>query len=61
MTPEDDFGCTVRAPTLFKGNKMIFGVNQGQARELAFSFIKTLLEGKMLVDKKNKPIRLPDR
>lgn len=53
-----EYSCLVHAPTLFKSDKEIFGVSADQARELALQFLKSMLEGKSLIDKAGNKIDL---
>ena len=49
---EDDYSCCIHCPSLFKRNKIIFGVNEDQAYELAIEFIKNIVGDKKIVDDK---------
>jgi len=49
---EDDYSCCIHCPSLFKRDKIIFGVNEDQAYELAIEFIKNILGDKKIVDDK---------
>jgi hypothetical protein len=51
-----DYYCNVHAPSLFKEDKRIYGVNEDQARSLSLKFVKQMLVGKRLVDGTGKPI-----
>lgn len=51
-----DFSCCVHAPLLAKRDKEIFGASAEQARKLALQFLKSILEGKNLVDKAGRKI-----
>ena len=42
--------CRVHAPSLFETGKDIFGVDEEQAEQLAIRFVKSLLNGKRLID-----------
>ena len=53
-----DFSCTVHAPTVAKRDKEIFGASAEQARKLALHFLRSLLEGKNLVDKVGRKVDL---
>jgi hypothetical protein len=53
-----EYSCLVHAPRLFKKDKQISGIDAAQAKELAVQFLKSMLDGKLLVDKNGKPIDL---
>jgi hypothetical protein len=53
-----EYSCLVHAPTLFKNDKEIFGVDAEQARQLAVEFLKSMLAGRSLLDKAGKKIDL---
>jgi hypothetical protein len=53
-----DFSCSVHAPALVKRDKEIFGASAEQARKLALHFLRSLLEGKNLVDKAGRKVDL---
>lgn len=53
-----DFSCSVHVPALVKRDKEIFGASAEQARRLALHFLKSLLEGKNLVDKGGRKVDL---
>jgi hypothetical protein len=55
---EDDYFCVVHSPALFSQDKKIFGADETQARELALSFVKSLLENARLVDHNGSEIEL---
>src|SRR3954471_4313462 len=46
-----DFSCSVHAPAVIRRDKEIFGSNAEAARKLALHFLKSMLEGKNLVDR----------
>lgn len=52
----DDYFCTVHAPALFKRDKNIHGVDSDQACELAMNFVRSLIEGKRLIDSTGNPV-----
>jgi hypothetical protein len=53
-----DYSCTVHAPVLARRDKEIFGATADKARQLALQFLRSLLEGKNLVDKTGKKVEL---
>jgi hypothetical protein len=53
-----DFCCSVHAPALVKRDKDIFGASAEQARKLALQFLRSMLEGKNIVDKGGRKIDL---
>jgi hypothetical protein len=53
-----DYFCRVHAPALLGEDKNIFGVDEVQAKALAFDFIRSLLIDKRLVDKRGEAIEL---
>jgi len=57
----DDYFCCVHAPELFKRDKDIFGVDEKQAKELAFEFVKSFLNGKRIVDEKGLAINFLEK
>jgi hypothetical protein len=52
----DDYVCCVRAPSVFEGDKYIYGVDPGQAATLAVQFIRSLLVGRDVTDADGRPI-----
>ena len=46
----EDFFCRVSAPDLFATDKEIFGATAQQAEAVALDFVRSLLQGKRLVD-----------
>lgn len=52
----EDWYCRVHAPSLFKRDKDIFGIDEEQAEQLAIRFVKLLLDGKRLIDNDGEPI-----
>ena len=53
-----DWYCRVHAPSLFKTDKDIFGFDEEQAEQLAIRFVKSLLDGKRLIDSDGESIEL---
>jgi hypothetical protein len=45
-----DFFCRVHAPDLFATDREIFGATAEQAEAVALDFVRSLLQGKRLVD-----------
>ena len=52
----EEYFCIVHAPSLFTGDKRIFGIDAEQAKELAVQFLKKMLEEKCLIGKDGAPI-----
>lgn len=52
----DDYYCSVHMPYFLKSDKDIFGVDEGQAKELAIGFVKSMLGERSLVDESGKVI-----
>ena len=57
-TDGTDFSCSVHAPAVIRRDKEIFGASAEQARKLALHFLKSMLEGKNLVDRGGRRIEL---
>jgi hypothetical protein len=55
---DSDYFCQVHAPTLLSKDTNIYGVDGEQAKALAIDFVKSLLEGRKLVDDQGMPIAL---
>jgi hypothetical protein len=53
-----DYSCTVHAPAVARRDKDIFGATADKARQLALQFLRSLLEGKNLVDKGGRKVDL---
>lgn len=53
---EEEYFCRVHAPALMGRDRDIFGIDGGQAQDLAVQFVKSLLGGKRFVDKDRNPI-----
>jgi hypothetical protein len=53
-----DFSCTVHAPAVARRDKEIFGATADKARQLALHFLRSLLEGKNLVDQAGRKVEL---
>jgi hypothetical protein len=54
---EDDYFCRVHAPVLLNHDKYIYGVDSEQAKSLAIGFVRSLLQGKRVIDAKGNPLR----
>lgn len=54
----EDCYCRIHAPELFTKDKDIFGMDEQQAKALAFDFVRSLLGGKRLVDAKGEVMKL---
>ena len=55
---EEDYYCLVHAPMLFKNDKIIVGVSEKQARDLALQFVKKILGDKKLIDKNGQDVQI---
>jgi hypothetical protein len=53
-----DYSCRIHAPSLFKKEKVIFGISEEQARELAIAFLLRYLGPTRVVDQGGHPIDL---
>ena len=49
-TEEDDYYCTVNIPLLFEKEKLIYGIDETQAKQLAVNFVKRVLDVSCIVD-----------
>jgi hypothetical protein len=54
---QDDYFCRVHAPLLLSGDKNIYGVDADQAKNLAVSFVRSLLSNKKIVDSQGQLVR----
>jgi hypothetical protein len=52
---EIDCYCLVHAPSIFREDKRIFGIDQEQAAELAVKFIRSMLEDKHIANINGRP------
>jgi len=53
---QPDYSCLVHAPLLLGSDKKIYGIDEDQAKSLAVGFVKSLLEGKKVVDNNGEPV-----
>lgn len=58
LSNENDYYCKIRAPTLFKKDKLIYGVDEEHARSLAIDFVRRILAGKILIDENDCPVEI---
>ncbi|BAM86838.1 neutral endopeptidase [Bradyrhizobium oligotrophicum S58] len=56
-TDQSEYACLVRAPSLLGPDKLIYGIDQEQAKSLAIGFVKRLLKDKRLVDGSGKALK----
>jgi hypothetical protein len=55
----DDWACQVEVSPILASTKKIFGLTQQQASDLAFVFLRRILEGHVLVDENGGAVSLP--
>ena len=55
---QPDYSCLVHAPLLLGQDRKIYGIDREQAKSLAISFVRSLLENKKVVDSNGTPINL---
>jgi len=56
---QSEFYCIVTIPTIFTKQKVIYGLDENGASENAYTFIKALLQGLVLVNERGEPIDVP--
>lgn len=51
-----DYFCRVSIPTLFKNDKLIYGIDKAQAKKLAIEFVSKVIDVTAVVDENGTPI-----